>query len=143
MVAKNYKTIQLDPKYVPKKTEQYMCPEHKAYFYNLLMAGRAEILSNMPDTLNDILLGEKMDSAGVGDEVDNSSFQQEANERIKTNSRINNLLKQIDAALSRLENGTYGFSVVSGDEIGLKRLMARPTATMTIEEREDYEKNER
>jgi DnaK suppressor protein len=139
MVAKNYKTLKLDPKYIPKRNEPYMCPEQKAYFYQLLRERRAEILSRMPDILNNILLSEQMNAVGVGDDLDNSNFQQEANEKIKMNTRTNNLLKQIDHALARLESGTYGYSTISGNEIGLKRLMARPTATMTIEEREEYE----
>ena len=53
--------------------------------------------------------------------------------------RKNKLLAKLNAALYRLENGTYGYSVVSGDEIGLPRLMARPLATMTVEEQEEYE----
>jgi len=48
-------------------------------------------------------------------------------------------LRKINAALDRIENGTYGYSVVSGDEIGLNRMMARPLATMTVEEQEEYE----
>ena len=54
-----------------------------------------------------------------------------------------NLLQKINAALERIENGTYGYSVISGDEIGLQRLMARPLATMTVEEQEEYEKKKR
>ena len=140
MPVKNYKTIKLDPKYVPKKTEPYMSPEQKAYFYNMLTAQRQELLSDAPDILNDILLGEKMDSAGVGDDLDTSNFRQEANEKIKLNERNSNLLKKLDNALERLESGTYGYSVISGEPIGLKRLLVRPVATMTIEEQEEYEK---
>ena len=54
-----------------------------------------------------------------------------------------NLLKKIDAALERIENGTFGYSVISGDEIGLQRMLARPLATKTIEEQEEIEKNEK
>ncbi|MCL2331815.1 MAG: TraR/DksA family transcriptional regulator [Proteobacteria bacterium] len=140
MPVKNYKTIKLDPKYMPKKTEPYMSPEQKAYFYNLLNAQRQELLSDAPDILNDILLGEKMDSAGPGDDLDVSSFRQEANEKIKINERASRLLRKIENALKMLEAGTYGYSVISGEPIGLKRLLVRPVATMTIEEQEEYEK---
>ena len=58
---------------------------------------------------------------------------------LRMSERDNNLLRKIDAALDRIENGTYGYSVVSGDEIGLNRMMARPLATMTVEEQEEYE----
>ena len=58
---------------------------------------------------------------------------------LRMSQRDNNLLKKIDAALARLDNGTYGYSVVSGEPIGLQRMLARPLATMTIEEQEEYE----
>ncbi|MBQ2005785.1 MAG: hypothetical protein II219_03165 [Alphaproteobacteria bacterium] len=53
--------------------------------------------------------------------------------------RSNKLLQKVNAALDRIANGTFGYSVVSGDEIGIKRMMARPLATMTVEEQEEYE----
>ena len=140
MSAKNYKTIKLDPKYVPKKTEPYMSPEQKAYFYKILDAQRQELVSAAPDILNNILLGEKMDSAGVGDDLDNSNFRQEANDKIRMNERANSLLKKVENSLKMLDAGTYGYSVISGEPIGLKRLLVRPVATMTIEEQEEYEK---
>ena len=140
MPKKDYKTIKLDPKYTPKKGEYYMSPEQKAYFYKILNDMRDEIVSNESGVLNDILLGKKMDSAGVGDDADMSNFRQEANEKLRASQRKAGLLKKIEFALERLANGTYGYSVVSGDEIGLKRLMARPVATMTIEEQEEQEK---
>ena len=58
---------------------------------------------------------------------------------LRMSQRDNNLLRKIDAALARMDEGTYGYSVVSGEEIGLRRMMARPLATMTIEEQEEYE----
>ena len=60
---------------------------------------------------------------------------------LRMTERDNNLLKKIDAALERLENGTFGFSVISGEEIGISRMLARPLATMTVEEQEEYEAN--
>jgi DnaK suppressor protein len=58
---------------------------------------------------------------------------------LRMSDRSNKLLQKINAALDRIANGSYGFSVVSGEEIGIRRLMARPLATMTIEEQEEYE----
>ena len=62
---------------------------------------------------------------------------------LRMSERNTNLLQKINAALERIENGQYGYSVISGDEIGLQRLMARPLATMTVEEQEEYEKKKR
>jgi DnaK suppressor protein len=139
-MAKNYKTLELEPKYVPNKSEKYMSDTQKAYFFRLLNAQRAELLSEMDGQMNSIRLAEKNDSDTVGDDLDNANFEQEVANRMRTNERATNLLKQLDAALARLEDGSYGYSAISGDEIGLKRMLARPTSAMTIEEREEYEK---
>ena len=139
----NYKEIVLDPKYVPKKSEEYMSDEQKAYFYNLLNTMREELVSGMDSVINAINLGKKNDAAGVGDEADTSNFDIEADKMIKNHERNMNHLKKIDSMLTRLEDGTYGFSVLSGEEIGLKRMMARPLATLTLEEQEEEEKKER
>ena len=143
MAKTNYKNIELDPKYVPKKSEPYMCPEQLAYFYHLLNAQREEILSDHDSVLNDVRMAEKSESAGVGDEQDQATAEQELTLNLRLSERNSNLLKKIDAALERIENGKYGYSVVSGEEIGLQRLSARPLATMTVEEQEEYELNKK
>ena len=143
MAKTNYKNIELDPKYVPKKSEPYMCPEQLAYFYHLLNAQREEILSDHDSVLNDVRMAEKSESAGVGDEQDQATAEQELTLNLRLSERNSNLLKKIDAALERIENGKYGYSVVSGEEIGLQRLLARPLATMTVEEQEEYELNKK
>lgn len=139
MAVKNYKNIELPEKYTPKKSEPYMCPEHLAYFYKLLSAQKEEILHDKSDVLNAVRLGEKAQTSGVGDEQDNASFEQDITMDLRMSERDNNLLKKINAALERIDNGTFGYSVVSGEEIGLSRMLARPLATMTIEEQEEHE----
>lgn len=136
---KNYKTIELPPRYTPKKSEPYMCPEQLAYFYHLLMTQKDEIIHESDSVLSAVRLAEKTEAAGVGDDSDNATYEQDITMNLRMSERDNNLLKKINAALDRIENGTYGYSVVSGDEIGLNRMMARPLATMTIEEQEEYE----
>lgn len=143
MVKKNFKNIVLPPKYVPKKTEPYMCPEHLAYFYQLLTTRREKLADDHKDILNDVRIADKTENAGVGDEQDQTTFEQEIAMDLRMSERNANLLKKIDAALERIENGTFGYSVISGDEIGLQRLLARPLATKTIEEQEEIEKNEK
>ncbi|MBN1325099.1 MAG: RNA polymerase-binding protein DksA [Alphaproteobacteria bacterium] len=140
MVGKNYKTLTLDPKYSPKKSEKYMCVEQKAYFYQLLTAQKEELIQESDSVLNAVRLAEKHETSGVGDETDNSTFEQEIAMNLKLSERNNNLLKKIDTALERLENGTFGYSIVSGEEIGINRMLARPLATVTIEEQEELEK---
>ena len=139
MATKNYKNIELPPKYTPKKTEPYMCPEQLAYFYNILMTQKEELESDSDSVLNAVRLAEKTENAGVGDESDNASYNQDITMDLHISERNNKLLQKINAALARMEKGEYGYSVISGDEIGLKRMIARPLATMTIEEQEEYE----
>lgn len=136
---KDFKKIELPPKYVPKKTEPYMCPEQLAYFYHILNNQKQELMQNNDSVLNSVRLADKTSSDGVGDESDSAMFEQEITMNLRMSQRDNNLLKKIDAALARLDNGTYGYSVVSGEPIGLQRMLARPLATMTIEEQEEYE----
>lgn len=142
MAEKNYKNIELPPKYVPKKSEPYMCPEHLAYFYQTLSAQKEELMHDTKSVLSAVRLAEKNESAGVGDDSDNATAEQDITLNLRMSERDNNLLKKINAALERIEDGTFGYSIVSGEEIGLSRMLARPLATMTIEEQEEYEKRE-
>ena len=143
MVKKNYKNIELAPKYVPKKSEPYMCPEQLAYFYQVLTTQREELMNDRASVLNDVRMAEKNESAGVGDEQDQASAEQEITMNLRMSERNTNLLQKINAALERIENGTFGYSVISGDEIGIQRMLARPLATMTVEEQEEYEQKKR
>ncbi len=142
MAKKDYKTIELAPKYVPKKSEPYMCVEHLAYFYQLLNAQKAELLEQNADALNSVTATANDKSSITGDESDNATAEQETTMTMRLAERSNNLLAKINSALERIENGTFGYSVLSGDEIGLSRMLARPLATMTIEEQEEHEKRE-
>ena len=139
MAKKNYKDIELDPKYVPKKSEEYMCPEQLAYFYQILSTQRDEIMHDRDSVLSDVRTAEKDETAGVGDDQDKASAEQEITMNLRLSERNANLLTKINAALERIEHGTFGYSVISGDEIGLQRMLARPLATMTVEEQEEYE----
>ena len=140
MAKKDYKKIELPPKYIPKKSEPYMCPEQLAYFYQLLSAQKQELMNTSDSVLNSVRMADKSASDGVGDESDSATLEQEITMNLRMSQRDSNLLKKIDAALARINDGTYGYSVVSGDEIGIGRMLARPLATMTIEEQEEYEK---
>ncbi|MDR2412643.1 MAG: RNA polymerase-binding protein DksA [Rickettsiales bacterium] len=142
MASKNYKTLALDPKYIPKKSEEYMSVEQRAYFYQLLTAQKEELIQESDSVLNAVRLAEKADADGVGDDADNSSASMDAEKSLKMARRRDGILRKIDAALDRLEKGTFGYSVLSGEEIGISRLLARPLATLTIEEKEEEERRE-
>lgn len=137
---KDYKTMVLDPKYRPKATEKYMSDKQKAYFYQLLLRQKQEIEDEADAENGGLALGQKLDSAGAMDEGDAATLAIDADMSIKLQERSNTVIKQIDTALDRLKDGTYGYSLISGDKIGIKRLMIRPIATMTIEEKESAEK---
>ncbi len=140
MAKQNYKNIELSPKYVPKKSEPYMCPEHLAYFYHLLSTQKEEIQQQNASALNSISVVNKTNANITGDDSDIAVAEQENTMTLRMAERDNKLLAKINAALERIENGTFGYSVISGDEIGLNRMLARPLATMTIEEQEEHEK---
>ncbi len=140
MAKKDYKTLELSAKYIPKKSEEYMCDEHRAYFYQLLNSQKMEILSRSDDVLSSVRAAEQIGSAG--DDSDKSNFEQEIIKDLKMSQRNNNLLAKIDFALERLDKGTFGYSVLSGEEIGILRMLARPLATLTIEEQEERENHE-
>ncbi|MBO5662818.1 MAG: RNA polymerase-binding protein DksA [Alphaproteobacteria bacterium] len=135
----NYMNIELASNYKPKLSEPYMCPEQLAYFYRVLSAQKEELENTRSSVLNAVRLADKTESVGVGDESDNATYNQDITMDLRMSDRSNKLLQKINAALDRIANGSYGFSVVSGEEIGIRRLMARPLATMTIEEQEEYE----
>jgi DnaK suppressor protein len=139
MANNDYMSIELDTNYKPKKSEPYMCPEQLAYFYRILSAQKAELENERASVLNAVRLADKTEAVGVGDESDNATYNQDITMDLRMSDRSNKLLQKVNAALDRIENGTYGFSVVSGEEIGIKRMMARPLATMTVEEQEEYE----
>ena len=90
--------------------------------------------------LNSVTASNVANSSITGDEFDSASTEQETFMTLRMAERDNNLLTKINNALDRIENGTYGYSIISGDEIGLSRMLARPLATMTIEEQEEHEK---
>lgn len=141
MAKQDYKTLELPARYVPKKSEPYMCLEQRAYFYQLLNAQKQEITNGNTDVLNTVRTADSNDTSGGGDDADNASQEQALTMNLRMSERDNKLLVKINAALERLENGTFGYSVISNEEIGISRMLARPLATMTVEEQEEYEAN--
>ena len=142
MAKQNYKTLELPAKYVPKKSEPYMCPEQKAYFYQILQAQKQEITNGNTNMLNSVRNADSNENTEVGDDTDKAFQEQSLTMNLRMSERDSKLLKKINAALDRLENNTFGYSVISGEEIGISRMLARPLATMTIEEQEEHEARE-
>ncbi len=139
-MKKNYKTLELPANYKPTLKEEYMSSEQLAYFYHILTERRQEVLDSQNESLTDIQNIKMANDAGAVDSIDAASAKENALMELRIMDRDNNLLRLIDSALKRLENGTYGYCVVTGEEIGIKRLMARPMATMTVEAQEEHER---
>lgn len=131
--------IELPKGYKPSEKEAYMNPLHLEYFRQKLFAWKDELLNESRETLDHL----KEENWQEPDVNDRASVETEASFELRTRDRYRKLLDKIEAALVRIENGEYGYCEDSGDEIGLKRLEARPIATLSIEAQERHENYER
>jgi DnaK suppressor protein len=129
------KSVELPEGYTPSEKESYMCAEHLEYFRQKLLAWRAELIDESQETINN-LRGEVRD---VGDEAERASRETENSLELRTRDRYRKLLGKIDQALSRVDDGSYGFCEETGEEIGLARLQARPIATLCLDAQERWE----
>ena len=127
-------------KYVPNSKEKYMCSKHKKYFTEELIKWKKEIIKS--NNLGN-LLNSSDDNVSSADMVDQASSYTDKSVEMKALNRSRKLIAKIDMALRRIKEGTYGYCEESGEPIGLKRLMARPIATLTIEAQEKHERNEK
>ena len=126
--------------YTPNEKEKYMCEKHKAFFKKKLINWKNEIIKSNSKGLyfNDI--DHEISSPDI---VDQASSQTEKTVEMRTLNRQIKLLSKIDTAIKRINDNTYGFCQETGEPIGLKRLIARPIATLSIEAQEKHEKNEK
>ena len=127
-------------KYIPNKKEKYMCAKHKAYFKQKLIEWKNDIIKSNSQALYSSNL---VDNASSPNIVDQASSYTEKSVEMRTVNRQIKLISKIDAALKRLKDGTYGFCEESGEPIGLKRLIARPIATLSIAAQEKHEREEK
>ena len=127
-------------KYVPSDKEKYMCEKHKAYFKKRLMDWRNEIVESNSKGL---YLNDVDHEISSPDIVDQASSQTEKAVEMRTLNRQIKLLSKIDKAIKKIKDNTYGFCEETGEPIGLKRLIASPIATLSIEAQETHEKNEK
>tara|TARA_B100000029_G_scaffold262961_1_gene259161 strand:+ start:34 stop:441 length:408 start_codon:yes stop_codon:yes gene_type:complete len=127
-------------KYTPSEKEKYMCEKHKAFFKKKLIDWKQEIIESNSKGL---YLNNADHEISSPDIVDQASSQTEKNVEMRTLNRQIKLLSKIDKALKRIQDNTYGYCEETGEPIGLKRLIARPVATLSIEAQEKHEKNEK
>ena len=132
--------IKLSKNYTPSEKEKYMCSKHKEFFKRKLQTWKEEIIKSNNSVL---YLKEQDENISSPDMVDQATSQTEKNLEMKTVNRQIKLVKKIDSALNKIKNDTYGYCEETGEPIGIKRLIARPIATLTIEAQEKHEKNEK
>ena len=127
-------------KYIPNEKEKYMCEKHKVYFKKKLVEWKNEIIK-----LNSkgLYLKDVDHEISSPDVIDQAASQTEKNVEMRTINRQIKLLSKIEKAIKKINDNTYGYCEETGEAIGLKRLIARPIATLSIEAQEKHEKNEK
>ena len=132
--------IKISKTYVPKDKEKYMCAKHIAFFKKKLTEWKGELIKANNEALYNSSMDDNSTSADI---VDQASSYTEKNVEMRAINRQIKLISKIDSALKRIKDGTYGYCQETGDPIGLKRLMARPVATLSISAQEKHEKEEK
>jgi len=127
-------------KYIPSEKEKYMCAKHKTFFRKKLIDWKNEIIENNSKSLFFKEVDHEISSPDV---IDQASSQTEKNVEMRTLNRQRKLLSKIEKAIKKIKDDTYGYCEETGEPIGLKRLVARPIASLTIEAQEKHEKNEK
>ena len=127
-------------KYIPNAKEKYMSTKQKVYFKTRLIEWKNEIIETNNKSL---YLSDVDHEISSPDIVDQASSQTEKTVEMRTLNRQRKLLTKIDQAIKRIKNNTYGYCEETGEPIGIKRLIARPIATLSIEAQEKHERNEK
>ena len=129
-ISKNYK---------PTQKEKFMNAKMKEYFKQKLLSWKNELLKESSQTLNNL----QSDNEAKPDITDRASEEIDRSFELRTRDRERKLINKINSALQRIEDGSYGYCEETGEPIGLKRLEARPVATLTLEAQEMHEKAEK
>tara|TARA_B100001121_G_scaffold276215_1_gene265335 strand:+ start:21 stop:452 length:432 start_codon:yes stop_codon:yes gene_type:complete len=125
--------------YKPKKGEEYMSPEQTEHFKTILFSWKKMLMSEAEKTMDHM----KQDSSKLSDPNDAATQEEEFRLELRTRDRERKLISKIDQALTRIDDGSYGYCEDTGEPIGIKRLEARPIATLSIEAQERHEKMEK
>ena len=125
--------------YIAKRGEAYMNKEQLEHFRNILNSWKRDLMEEVDRTVSHM----KDEAANFPDPNDRATQEEEFSLELRTRDRERKLIRKIDEALKRVEDGSYGYCLETGEEIGVKRLEARPVATLTIEAQERRERRER
>ena len=129
-ISKNYK---------PTQKEKFMNAKMKEYFKQKLLNWKNELLKESSQTLNNL----QSDNEAKPDITDRASEEIDRSFELRTRDRERKLINKINSALQRIKNGTYGYCEETGEKIGIKRLIARPIATLSIDSQERHERKEK
>ncbi len=125
--------------YVPRKGEEYMSKEQLEHFRGILSTWKQDLMQEVDRTM----LHMKDEAANFPDPNDRATQESEFSLELRTRDRERKLIRKIDEALKRIEDGTYGYCLETGEPIGVKRLEARPVATLSVEAQERRERREK
>ena len=129
----------IEASYKPTDDEVFMSERHRSYFRRKLIGWRDELLRESRETLTTL----QSENENHPDIADRASSETDRAIELRARDRQRKLISKINAALSRLDDGSYGFCEETGDPIGLRRLDARPIATLSVEAQERHERRER
>jgi DnaK suppressor protein len=139
ITSKRTPSAQADFDYRPSESEAFMSERQREYFRARLNAWKEDILKEAKETLVTL----QSESENHPDLADRASSESDRAIELRARDRQRKLIAKIDSALARIQDGTYGYCEETGDPISLKRLEARPIATMSLEAQERHERNER
>lgn len=133
------KKLQISGSYIPSEKEEFMCSKQIEYFKKVLTSWRNEIIQGSSSTIDHL----KEESSNKPDTTDRASIESERSLELRTRDRERKLLSKINKALKKLEDGSYGYCEETMQPISIKRLVARPIATLSFEAQEMHEKSEK
>lgn len=125
--------------YTPSEKEPFMNAKQKEFFKRKLLAWRGDIIQETKETLNNL----QKEVVNFSDLADRASSETDRSLELRARDRQRKLISKIDEALLRIEDGAYGYCEDTGESIGLKRLVARPIATLSIDSQERHERKEK
>ncbi len=131
--------VPIDAEYVPEKGEPFMCVRQKEFFRRKLIVWKESILNESRETLVHM----QEETHNIPDLADRASAETDRALELRTRDRQRKLISKIDAAMRRIDEGTYGYCEETGEPISLKRLDARPIATLSLEAQERHERQEK
>lgn len=132
-------TVTLPPDYRPSEDESFMNPQMREYFRQKLLQWKTELLKESGETINHM----QSESLAEPDVADRASLESDRSLELRTRDRERKLIAKIDDALQRIEDGSYGYCEETGEPIAIRRLEARPIATLSLEAQERHERLER